>query len=749
VLAAAKSHAAGAWLSDIDVVVVVRTIACSTCATVMPEAAVLRLDSERHIEASQPGTAAPTFAVRSGKTGVRARAERCALCGTRLPVTSASARTFVPAAVRIQQGDRWDWAPMTSAIADLINESAEADEELFAATFTVAGGRPVPWVDASSPRQLRVLSALILAARSELTDLDGRAVPARASSAVSTLVALLVSAMLPLLTRAATWSPSTARVAPALSRGRWSIGASYAEVGGRQLEATWSRRVREALQIIEAALPGRVDVRRGDARRLPDQDESFDLVVWDPPFYDNVDYDALARPFQQVLQYVAPTHPDLAAPPARDLPGRFDAHSYEGDIRAMAREARRLVASSGHVGVWWISRAADQLQEFVDLIADIELELRMAVWIDTERRLPNSSGRRGEGRPRTYLLVFQKTTAVTPVDAAVVLALADAERPSLYDGVAAILETEYSTGELDAMLPPELRGEAHERLVEFVATHSRPDELLSELGRRALQAHAETLGVEAGTNADVKRIARSVLAGLGFSVPRAPDFSVEFAGDGLQRLAGDIRLARSVPDAKHAFDEAERLVLRTLRLATLSWARLVPGDWQDLALRIVERARGRSPRDVNLLTLGDWKSVFDALPKELAAHEPPIGPLFEQHRRALKALKATASLDLFVKVRNRLAHPDDRETSLNEVLEAVDAMATLLRNLSERQVLPVVLDPQEERRDRWGRLLLVALDGRGRTRDGRPRAGRSHPTTRVGTSRDQPSRGGSNSRGRA
>jgi hypothetical protein len=209
-----------------------------------------------------------------------------------------------------------------------------------------------------------------------------------------------------------------------------------------------------------------------------------------------------------------------------------------------------------------------------------------------------------------------------------------------------------------------------------------------------------------------------VLGVLGFSLPRPLVFSIEAAADDLRRFAGDLSLSRALDDLAGPFRQVERRVLGVLKLSVLCWARLLAGDAWEVALQeIVEQTGGAPFRGIHRMTLGDWKSSFATLPKRLQDGSAPTAAVFHAHTRTLKRLKTIAILDNFVRVRNRIAHPDDEPLAAADLADSVGAVAGLLDELTKSQMLPVVLDPQEERRDRWGRRLLVAVDGRGRTRE--------------------------------
>jgi hypothetical protein len=423
-LVAAQATAGSSWLAEINGVLLVATATCLSCSADVPEVNDVHLGSGVHATAaSELGKL--TFVVGQRPKGGRRAIRLCPRCGTQLARIPGGPGRHVPAAIATGRGREWIWAavPPTSNFNGL-HVNAEFPFPSSHSVFTRVRSREINWAMLTSPRQRAILAALRDAAVEELARTQARDLPPRAAEAIGAQLALLVSSTLPYLTKATVWSAS-GRLSPALSRTAWSPSSAYVEVGASTIKATWLRRLDEVTAATRHAAQPLVRVRRADARHLEESDGVFDLAIWDPPFYDNVDYDSLASPFEQLLRSIAPEHPDLAGPPCHNTAQRFDADAYRGGLQAMAGEAHRVLTEGGHLGVWWLSRKPDELQNLIDLVAHAGLELRTAVSVDTERG-PKSPGHSSH---RTYLLVFQKTTAVVPVEAVVVLALADAGPP--------------------------------------------------------------------------------------------------------------------------------------------------------------------------------------------------------------------------------------------------------------------------------------------------------------------------------
>src|SRR5258708_9867350 len=161
---------------------------------------------------------------------------------------------------------------------------------------------------------------------------------------------------------------------------------------------------------------------QADAAAVPLKDGAASAVVWDPPYYDNVDYDIAGEPYQAVLAAMLPDLvSELRVPPKLTRHERIE--RYELDLVRQASEARRILGPNGRVGVFWLAREPTELQRFLEIIAPAGLQLVRAVRLDTIRSLRIVPD---EGH-RTYLLVLQPMPAAASpvvVDAGTVLALA-------------------------------------------------------------------------------------------------------------------------------------------------------------------------------------------------------------------------------------------------------------------------------------------------------------------------------------
>jgi hypothetical protein len=93
-----------------------------------------------------------------------------------------------------------------------------------------------------------------------------------------------------------------------------------------------------------------------------------------------------------------------------------------------------------------------------------------------------------------------------------------------------------------------------------------------------------------------------------------------------------------------------------------------------------------------------------------------LGPKTTEFKKTLTKGKVTELLDAHVRGRNAIEHPrgDMMSKPLAErrqfAADAMQAGVEALQRLLDRGVLPHVLEPTDETRNRWGLLTLRALD---------------------------------------
>jgi uncharacterized protein YbaR (Trm112 family) len=589
--------------------------------------------------------------------------------------------------------------------------------------FHDARGEPIRVRNALLPSQRAYFAALaesmdreskLLAERATLTD-DHRL-------AVRSAVALLISAQIDDVN---TFTHSLIdKPHPSTFAGHLRLTGLFTEVGGYWLERSWRSRLRQLLNQLQenSSIARPVQVIHASAANVPQLDDSsVSAVVWDPPYYDNIDYDTAGEPYQAILAAMAPDLvSELVVPPTLPLSERTKRH--KNDLLRQAREARRVVSSSGRIGVFWLARERTGLQDFLEMIAPVGLELTSAVRLSKTRTPRGSAG----PEPQTYLLVLkpipvEASAVVVEVDTEKVLALATVGTPSLYDGLAELLESAWDPAELDRIVPGEFRGSSRQRLVGFLASHREPEQLLVELGRMTLLR--ELLNRDAVEDElhpiDSRGLAQRLLAQLGFAVARPVKFSIRAALHDCGIVQGGLELANSIETVRGSFLTCCSQIERILRYSSLAWSHLACGDrWNEaLAQTISPSIPGRSYPGPDKLTFGQYEFLFTKLPAAFAhADYAAEKPLFSKIERAIKKAKLHEKLSALVALRNAVEHDKEATASLSlpqlrqRCRTVLGDASAALADIDSQQLLPLTVRPEEERRDRYGRRVLRLLD---------------------------------------
>lgn len=617
--------------------------------------------------------------------------------GTYIRQVEASARDFISVSSR-----------------NLSNPAVLSGEQ---SLFHDARGMAVTVSNALLPRQRAYFTALAESMEVESARLAARPGLTRDQIfSVRIAVALLISGQIDYVNTYTYWlvdKPQPSAHAPL------RLGGLFAEVGGYWLERFWQNRLRRLLRLLQENSSSERPVRavQADAADIPLADSSVSVVVWDPPYYDNVDYDAAGEPYQAILAAAVPDLVgELTVPPK--LPRAERINRYENDLLRQAFEARRVVRPNGSIGVFWLAKNPAELQHFLEMIAPTGLQLLRAVRLDANRILKASYG------PETYLLVLRTiptAASAVVVDTEKVLELATDGALSLYDGLAELLESAWEQEILDSMVPEEFRGPSRQRLVSFLAGHPELEQLLVELGRMILVRELVSRGANAEKlrAIDARGLAQQLLAQFGFAVPRPVRFSIRGALRECEIAQKQLELADSIEAVRGAFLTCCKTIERVLRYSSFAWSHLAWGNrWNEPLEQIISAGTpGRSYPGHDKLTFGQYELLFTKLPDKFASDADAFErPLFANISRVIKRAKIHEKLSVLVALRNGVEHDKEDVASLSlpqlreRCCTVLVAARSALADIDSQQSLPLTVRPEEERRDRYGRRILRLLD---------------------------------------
>ncbi|MBQ0892766.1 hypothetical protein KBX37_06560 [Micromonospora sp. U56] len=159
-------------------------------------------------------------------------------------------------------------------------------------------------------------------------------------------------------------------------------------------------------------------------------------------------------------------------------------------------------------------------------------------------------------------------------------------------------------------------------------------------------------------------------------------------------------------------------VERILRFASVTWGSLIADDWTRPVAEIVAKSSNKTFRGLRSMAFGDWKTVFCLLPGRLR-NLPQRGAIFDVVATTVRKQRTDEHLSAIVRLRNAVVHDHgdyfNRPQSdlVREMYSACSRAIDVLSHLYQAHVLPMALQPQEERRDRYGRRLLTLTDAEG------------------------------------
>ena len=258
------------------------------------------------------------------------------------------------------------------------------------------------WAELFTPRQL--LSHLTLArhvakAYDEMLE-EGR--PADLAKAAATYLALLVDKVADYGSSYCRWITQTEAVANTLARQAIPMMWDFVEVnplveGPGSIKTILEAMLEVVRELVNAGPPA--TVARGSATALPYENGTFDAVITDPPYYDNISYAVLSDFFYVWLKRtIGPLYPEhfgteltpKANEAIADRPrhgGDWDASkaAYEAMMQAAFLEAHRVLKPKAPMIVMYAHKTVDGWVTLVDALRRAGFVVTQAWPFHTER----------------------------------------------------------------------------------------------------------------------------------------------------------------------------------------------------------------------------------------------------------------------------------------------------------------------------------------------------------------------------
>lgn len=251
------------------------------------------------------------------------------------------------------------------------------------------------------PRQLLSLLTQCEAVRSTFTAMRNEEVAEGHAKAVAAYLGILVDRMVDRGSSMCRWDPGYTKTQSTFGRPAlpfvWDFSETnpFGDASGDMNQAIdWV--VKVVGELDEMSDPALVE--RGSATRLPQPDASFDAVVTDPPYYDNVPYGDLSDFFyvwlKRSIGNLYPEHFSSELTPKKSeataLSSRFDgdmkaaSSAYEKMMLACFIEARRVLKSGGPLVVVYAHKTTLGWSTLVDALRRAGFTVSEAWPLDTE-----------------------------------------------------------------------------------------------------------------------------------------------------------------------------------------------------------------------------------------------------------------------------------------------------------------------------------------------------------------------------
>ena len=257
------------------------------------------------------------------------------------------------------------------------------------------------WASLFTPRQMLCLLTLSAAVRGCLLEARKYQVNEERTTAVVAYLALAMDRLANYLTTLCVWRTNRTCVLPTFARQSlpmvWDFGEMNPFAGSA---GDWSESINYISSVIEAcsALPAPATVVRGSATACPFSTGTFDAVVTDPPYYDNVSYSNLSDFFyvwlKRTVNDLYPEHfASQATPKRNEIIAAFYRHAgdrsaarhhYERSMAQAFIEAHRMLKPDGSLTVVYAHKTTLGWSTLVDALRVAGFQVVEAWPIDTE-----------------------------------------------------------------------------------------------------------------------------------------------------------------------------------------------------------------------------------------------------------------------------------------------------------------------------------------------------------------------------
>lgn len=220
--------------------------------------------------------------------------------------------------------------------------------------------------------------------------------------AISSYLGVLLSRVTNRMSTLAYWYVPGEKIQPTFVRQALSMTWDYVELNVfNDSSGGWSTNVFDGINVLEHLLeinpPSPAKVTQASATSLPYENNFFDAVFTDPPYYDNVPYSYLSDFFYVWLKRaVGHLHPALFSTPLtpksneivayshKEGGGEEGKNSFETNLKASFKEIHRILKPDGIAVIVYAHKSTEGWETLINSLLDSGLIITGAWPIDTE-----------------------------------------------------------------------------------------------------------------------------------------------------------------------------------------------------------------------------------------------------------------------------------------------------------------------------------------------------------------------------